>query len=247
MSVLATDREVTKEKMNIVEKKPEEKKTSDPLVLLFGWAGASNKNLGKYAELYTKAGCTTVQYTLPTNFIFNITAEVPDLMSTYIEKVAETQRLSQRPILIHCMSDTGLMCYQGLTIAEEKKRKEGEHHSLLDIKGVVFDSCCGPYPEITLRDVSKFLLVNFYCCIKDQIGVQATLRSSWRFLMDRGWPNYIGKLMGLPVELSKMNVFGVETLERSTAATSLLDRSYSCSLSVTSTFPTSLWSRKCYP
>lgn len=44
-----------------------------PLVILFGWAGASQKNLGKYAEIYQKAGCATLTYILPTRFIFECT------------------------------------------------------------------------------------------------------------------------------------------------------------------------------
>ena len=32
-----------------------------PLVLVFGWGGASHKNLAKYSALYLGVGCTTVQ------------------------------------------------------------------------------------------------------------------------------------------------------------------------------------------
>ena len=32
-----------------------------PLVLVFGWGGASHRNLAKYSALYLGVGCTTVQ------------------------------------------------------------------------------------------------------------------------------------------------------------------------------------------
>ena len=41
-----------------------------PVVVLFGWAGASVKNLSKYGEVYRNYGCPTIEYILPTRFIF---------------------------------------------------------------------------------------------------------------------------------------------------------------------------------
>ncbi len=37
-----------------------------PLAVVFGWAGANSKNLGKYSALYHGAGCDTLAYYLPT-------------------------------------------------------------------------------------------------------------------------------------------------------------------------------------
>merc|ERR1711935_230441 len=104
--------EVYKNDMSVVVTAPKEKRSEDPLVLLFGWAGANHKNLSKYSEIYNSAGCTTVQYNLPSKYIFNYTNMVPDLMRSYMEKLEETQELSERPVLIHVMSDGGLMSYQ---------------------------------------------------------------------------------------------------------------------------------------
>ena len=69
--------DITEEECRCVIKEPTEEqldqmetrfKTSlpQPLVLVFGWAGASEKNLDKYGLVYRSAGCTTVQYILPT-------------------------------------------------------------------------------------------------------------------------------------------------------------------------------------
>ena len=44
------------------------------------------------------------------------TAEVPEVMSLVWEQVQEAG-LSDRQLFIHCLSDTGVMCYQGLDIA----------------------------------------------------------------------------------------------------------------------------------
>jgi len=82
---------------------PEEKR---PLVLLFGWAGASQKNLLKYSDLYNRAGCYTLGYNLPSRFVFTITSEIPHL-TTEILKIVESADLLNRPIFLHLMSDTG--------------------------------------------------------------------------------------------------------------------------------------------
>ena len=78
--------------------------------------------------------------------------------------------IRERPLLVHCLSDTGIMCYQvfwgfqryvarnapragfnfssqGLQLATRGK---------LDVRGVVWDSCPGPRPEIT---IPRFLMV----------------------------------------------------------------------------------------
>jgi hypothetical protein len=79
-----------------------------PLVLLFGWAGATEKNLAKYSSIYHRAGCSTLAYILPTRFIFRSTADVPFLAKRLL-KIVEMEGLLQRPILFHNMSDTGNM------------------------------------------------------------------------------------------------------------------------------------------
>ena len=85
--------------LNIVSQGPGDR----PVVVLFGWAGAKHKHLDKYAELYRWGrswidstnrspkwdnfrtiifwttrdhGCDTVQYILPTRFIFRHTDQV---------------------------------------------------------------------------------------------------------------------------------------------------------------------------
>ena len=48
----------------------------EPLVIILGWAGATHKNLDKYSQVYRERGCGTLQYILPTRFIFRHTEQV---------------------------------------------------------------------------------------------------------------------------------------------------------------------------
>ena len=53
----------------LIISEPKTPRLGAPLVLLFGWAGASHKNLSKYSEIYLKTGCTTCQYILSTRYL----------------------------------------------------------------------------------------------------------------------------------------------------------------------------------
>jgi len=166
-----------------------------PLTLLFGWAGASHRNLAKYSSIYQGQGCTTAQLTLPTRHVFKDTEEIPEVMAGVVDQL-ECVGVRERPLIIHCLSDTGAMCYQGLDLATRGSR--------LDIRGVVWDSCPGPYPEITLPRVAAFLAINWFCARRDGENLEGALASSYRLLIERGWPNYLRKLQGKPVDLSLM-------------------------------------------
>lgn len=82
---------------------PEDKR---PLAILFGWAGATEKNLSKYAGIYRKAGCLAVGLNLPSEFILYRTADVPFLTAELFRQVAE-RGLHRRPVFIQSLSDTG--------------------------------------------------------------------------------------------------------------------------------------------
>ena len=191
-----TDEEAT----IIVTRASEPTSQNQPIVLLFGWAGANHKNLGKYSTIYEEAGFTTIKYILSTRHIFRDTHQVPELMGKLIEQIGKGD-LVGRPLYIHCLSDTGTMCYQGFNIAN---RKSNIIKSLA-IEGIIWDSCPGPYPEVTLSRVIAFLIVNWVCCMRDKLGMMQSIYNSYRLLLDRGWPNLLRRWQGKPVNLNLMD------------------------------------------
>ena len=144
-----------------------------PLVFIFGWAGATEKNLDKYAEIYTRAGCDTVAYILPTRFIFSCTAEVPHLSGRLLD-IIDKEGLAKRPIFFHNLSDTGLMVYQGVDkVCRETKRN-------LDIRGSILDSCPGPKPNVSLPRYVALFAVNYFCSRRDGQSRSEAVSDSWR-------------------------------------------------------------------
>ena len=93
--------------------------------------------------------------------LFRDTDQIPEIMENVLYQLEE-QNLTSHPVYIHCLCDTGVMCYQanilimysmslltvhgcqGLDIAMTKTGIS------MNIKGVIWDSCPGPYPEVTL-------------------------------------------------------------------------------------------------
>ena len=77
-----------------------------PLVFIFGWAGATEKNMDKYSEIYRRAGCDTMAYYLPTRFIMSATSSVPHI-ARRLMMIADREGLLSKPIFFHDLSDTG--------------------------------------------------------------------------------------------------------------------------------------------
>jgi len=125
-----------------------------PLVLLFGWEDSSHHSMAKYSEIYREAGCTTVQYILPVKYIFDYTEKVPELMKSFLIKLQDEEEIHKRPVYIHCLSDTGLMCYKGLQIENQRRKSMLDNGESLNINGVVFDSSAEP--DVDLRGILKF-------------------------------------------------------------------------------------------
>jgi hypothetical protein len=171
----------------------------NPVVLLFGWGGENHKNLSKYADIYLGAGFTTIQYILPTRNIFRDTAQIPELMGNLLIQLEKVD-IHDRPVYIHCLSDTGVMCYQGMDVV----RRQSSKMKRMNICGVVWDSCCGPRPEMTLTRVMALLAVNWFCCMRDGMGMTKSMNSSYRLLLDRMWPGLLGRLQGKPFQLSEI-------------------------------------------
>ncbi len=96
----------TKEASAETELSPSVAEDRRPLVLVFGWAGSSEKNLDKYCALHRRAGCHTLGYRLPSRFILNCTADVPHVARRLLYEI-KREGMIDRPMFLHSMSDTG--------------------------------------------------------------------------------------------------------------------------------------------
>ena len=184
--------EIRPEHTKLVIREPKEARRKSPVVLLFGWGGASHKNLGKYADIYLNGGCTTVQYALPSSYVFRYTEHIPRLMDNILIQLEKVD-IYNRQVYVHCLSDTGVMCYQGMMVSTKTR---------INVRGVVWDSCCGPRPEITVSRVAALLVVNWMCSLRDKMTMVESINSSYRLLVDRAWPGLLGKWKGEDVALS---------------------------------------------
>ncbi len=162
-----------------------------PLVFVFGWAGANEKNLGKYADVYHAAGCDTFTYYLPTRFIFDQTNDTPYL-AVELFRGLEKEGLLDRPCFFHMLSDTGrlgrhydlltgkkinanfspsgIMAHQGMRAV---MRSDGVS---LDTRGTIMDSCPGPIPEATIPRITILLAVQWICALRDQKGFKGSTK-----------------------------------------------------------------------
>ena len=84
------------------------------------------------------------------------------------------------------------MCCQGMMEAGVR----------LDIRGVVWDSCCGPRPQVTAARIPVYMLINYMCSKKDGLSNWGAVYSSYRLLMDRGYPGLLARLKGEELPLS---------------------------------------------
>ena len=126
--------------------------------------------------------------------------------------------LLHHPFFIHCLCDTGVMCYQGLHIAMARCNID------LDIQGVVWDSCPGPYPEVTFVRWTKsleidkaihwpdcfrytvFTIVFLLCSLRDWTNgdtrIKDFLQSAYFIIAHRIIPSIKKKMEGSPITFS---------------------------------------------
>merc|ERR1711936_118251 len=144
---------------------------TEPLVIILGWAGASHKNLDKYSRVYRERGCETLQYILPTRFIFRHTEQVHeavDDIGLYLKK-----RGVSTPLVFHCLSDTGVMCFQGISISSSI------HGFPLHPLGIVWDSCPGPRPHVTIPRGMILSAINWMSRMRDGMNLAQAVSSSY--------------------------------------------------------------------
>jgi len=165
-----------------------------PMVVLFGWAGAKHKHLDKYSKVYRDLGCDTLQYILPTRFIFRHTDQVPEALG----EVASHLSSNPRPLAVHCLSDTGVMTAQGLSLALASQE--------IPFKpaGIVWDSCPGPRPVVTIPRGLVLCIINWLSRMRDGMPLWQAVTSSGRDFKDLAWDNYILRMKGQETVISTM-------------------------------------------
>ena len=170
---------------------------TEPLIIILGWAGATHKNLSKYSEVYRQLGCGTLQYILPTRFIFRHTEQVHEAM----EDVAKYLRRTgvSTPVAIHCLSDTGCMSFQGLSIASLV------HGAPFYPQGIVWDSCPGPRPKVTIPRGLVLCVINWLSRMRDGMSMAEAVRSSADDFYVLAWRNYLRRLRGQEALISTMD------------------------------------------
>nr|ADD38055.1 Transmembrane protein 53 [Lepeophtheirus salmonis] len=170
-----------------------------PLILIFGWAGANHKNIEKYAKIYHEAGCSTLSYIIPSRFIFLETIRVPHLSERLLQELKK-HNLHERPIYMHNFSDTGILVYQGMDHVIKQKG-----FPPLNIKGHIFDSCPAPIPKGTISQVFLFMGIYWICCGRDGYSLWQRIIACKIFLMERGFINIWRRLQGKEVNISLIN------------------------------------------
>ena len=81
-----------------------------------------------------------------------------------VAKYLKKRGLSQ-PTAVHCLSDTGCMCFQGLNIATFSQGFP------LTPRGVVWDSCPGPRPVVTIPKGLVLCIINWLSRMRDGMSV----------------------------------------------------------------------------
>ena len=85
---------------------------AEPVVFLLGWAGSRDKHLARYSRIYEDAGCVTIRYTAPDEYIFFDQDKVRPLARKLLDLVEEMS-LENSPVLVHSFSNGGCVVYQG--------------------------------------------------------------------------------------------------------------------------------------
>ncbi|CAJ0583658.1 unnamed protein product, partial [Mesorhabditis spiculigera] len=130
----------------------------DILVLILGWAGAADKHLKKYSELYKSYGLSTLRYTaFFDGYNRNIYCLAPTEIDSLLDDFAIVYNKKHVKLIIHSMSMNGIMCLTSLMNC-------GKFPDVFERTiGIVFDSC--PIYENSpggYREVLNFQIGNYF-------------------------------------------------------------------------------------
>jgi hypothetical protein len=110
-----------------------------PLVLVLGWAGAIDKHVLKYAQIYEKMGYHTIRLS-PT---VGMSVFKPHLHKDYAMKLLDLIKskahLKNSPIVIHTFSNAGTFIYRH--VSDTLNESNNEHSYLkTNVKVMIYDS-----------------------------------------------------------------------------------------------------------
>ncbi|KAI6234024.1 Transmembrane protein 53 [Aphelenchoides fujianensis] len=108
---------------------------SRPLVLLFGWGGATERLLRRYELIYERAGYATIAYI--SQFIVPWSLQTTRRWAVDFVQKANLESEGGRPLLIHAFSMTGITTFWALWELLEK-RPFGARIKR-QVRGIVFD------------------------------------------------------------------------------------------------------------
>merc|ERR1719411_1792739 len=90
------------------------------------------------------------------------------------------------------------MSFQGLTIASALQG------SPLNPRGLVWDSCPGPRPHVTIPKGLVLCVINWLSRMRDGMPLWQAVTSSGRDFKDLAWDNYILRMKGQETVISTM-------------------------------------------
>merc|ERR1719402_2076726 len=105
---------------------------------------------------------------------------------------------TKRPLIVHNLSDTGVMSFQGLHLHCQQTG------SALSPAGVVWDSCVAERPVVTIPKGLVLCAINWLARMKDGTPFLRAVRESRKDFVDLAWNNYVRRLRGEECLLSVM-------------------------------------------
>lgn len=117
----------------------------EPVVILLGWLGCSNKNLSKYSEIYEAKGCVTISYIASPGILFFKPAKCQENAQKLLNILIDFS-YEDNPIFFHMFSNGGSIIYR--YICDLLLTEQFRH---LKIQGCIYDSAPGkprPYQAV---------------------------------------------------------------------------------------------------
>jgi hypothetical protein len=114
-----------------------------PVVLLLGWAGAEDKHLKKYSDIYAKMGYHTIRFSPSNNLTFWSTQKQVPYAYELLDLMKNRLDFSENPLLVHAFSNASLFIVYKTVIEEANKKNSPYEFFKRNQRGIIFDSCPG--------------------------------------------------------------------------------------------------------